>query len=557
MNMCRYCNKTFVDKSTLAKHVKIHTKKNIFKCLTCNRRFVQKSSLDSHFKLHTKIGLYECDYCQKKFTTKYNLITHIRKHTKTNIYNCYICSKEYAVLSAYQKHLQSHSNKKPYKCEICGARYSDKYCLKVHSSIHLNDKTFTCEVCGNRFNKKSILIRHLAIHKNEKTYQCEVCKKTFLHKYQLSSHSITHTNNLFLCHYCGKGLRRKGTLKVHLMKFHRDVTVNCNDNYTKEIYKVVENKTDINVSTNTDVEMTTPVKESSKHTSAFSLKQNNRNNCGNYNINENDNNDSNKITELKIATFSVKCDIIKIEPGLINEIDSYYRDNNEYFNNSKIDEEETKSEINSNFNKTELNLFNEDPTTEDNKINFKEIQNNTSINLESTTEIKELKIEDSFNTNSSKINELTEITRVNNMVTDSKTEDNKINLRLKKLKDLIIEETKLSNINSDANLKNKSNSKHVNINKFQCNECGKIYKHKNTLINHMRLHTDKVIKCLICEKVFTVINKYEIHKLTHLGVSPYFCILCDQKFTSNNSLKAHYQKHFDIKLHECLECKKK
>ena len=49
---CAQCNKQFVSRSKLARHMLVHTKQKPWMCAVCGTRFTQKSALTVHFKRH-------------------------------------------------------------------------------------------------------------------------------------------------------------------------------------------------------------------------------------------------------------------------------------------------------------------------------------------------------------------------------------------------------------------------------------------------------------------------------------------------------------------------
>lgn len=122
---------------------------------------------------------------------------------------------------------------------------------------------------------------------------------------------------------------------------------------------------------------------------------------------------------------------------------------------------------------------------------------------------------------------------------------------------------------------------------YQCVECGKCFKLKDSFLRHMRIHTDerpftchvcgkqfrdsgglsrhlkdvhaklKNFTCDICGKSFASKATREDHRRTHTGERPYVCDSCGKTFKSKASLYIHSKLHTDEFPHPCSYCNKK
>ena len=93
----------------------------------------------------------------------------------------------------------------------------------------------------------------------------------------------------------------------------------------------------------------------------------------------------------------------------------------------------------------------------------------------------------------------------------------------------------------------------VTIKPFGCEFCGKWYKRKNYLKNHLKTHTQanlftdeqsyvKPFACTICDKKYTGKSNLLYHQRVHTGDKLFACEKCDLKFTFPNSLIYHLKK---------------
>lgn len=122
---------------------------------------------------------------------------------------------------------------------------------------------------------------------------------------------------------------------------------------------------------------------------------------------------------------------------------------------------------------------------------------------------------------------------------------------------------------------------------YQCMECGRCFKLKDSYMRHMRIHRDerpftchicgkqfrdsgglsrhvkdvhaklKNFMCDICGKFFASKATKEDHRRTHTGERPYICDSCGKTFKSKASLYIHSKLHTDEFPHPCSHCNKK
>uniref|UniRef100_A0A336LUR8 CSON005343 protein n=1 Tax=Culicoides sonorensis TaxID=179676 RepID=A0A336LUR8_CULSO len=78
---CKICNKEFMGKKNLQRHVREkHTERAFkFRCTFCPKSFSQEKKLLEHQATHTGVPLYECEFCSALFNSCGNFAAHKRK----------------------------------------------------------------------------------------------------------------------------------------------------------------------------------------------------------------------------------------------------------------------------------------------------------------------------------------------------------------------------------------------------------------------------------------------------------------------------------------------
>lgn len=140
---------------------------------------------------------HSCEVCCKTFMKKSNLIDHLRLHANMKPFQCAHCDKSFVQSGNYKSHLRTHTQERPFACSHpgCNKSYNQSSALTIHIRSHTNEKNYICGTCEKRFTNSSDLKKHEGIHDQVKKYQCVKCDKGFAQKSHLMKHEISaHTN---------------------------------------------------------------------------------------------------------------------------------------------------------------------------------------------------------------------------------------------------------------------------------------------------------------------------------------------------------------------------
>jgi len=111
--------------------------------------------------------------------------------------------------------------------------------------------------------------------------------------------------------------------------------------------------------------------------------------------------------------------------------------------------------------------------------------------------------------------------------------------------------------NMSYKLKEHINTKHLNVPKqmFVCEVCGKEYKKKIHMNEHLKSHSGEGRKnCEICSQTFRTNSTYKQHKKIHDKINE--CKECGKCFGTAMNLERHEKMHNGIKDFQCASCAK-
>ena len=226
-NFCEICGKPIVRKGRASKLEHVRSQ-----CRSCERRKLHceicgktraSYRMERHMKWH-KEGreegrrlLKQCSgqcgdaLCEKTFPRPWLLSRHIQSNT-SGPQACSICGK---LCKNIEGHMKRNHDSSRSKCNNCG-----KAILIENLQDHQKscEKVFVCNTCGTRLSSKGSLNIHIRkwheVH--EPQHECSICGKLFIEAHALKAHLRCHQEKM-PCPECGLKVRN---LDVHIKEVH-------------------------------------------------------------------------------------------------------------------------------------------------------------------------------------------------------------------------------------------------------------------------------------------------------------------------------------------------
>ena len=250
---CSGCDKTFLNRYSLRKHLRIfhrcpicdidfatkeevenhnlavHEGKKPYQCSSCDQSFLKKDWLRQHInQVHEKKLPFLCSQCGFKARKKGGLKKHIEtvhegiKPIETPKQICSICGTSVINLKVHTE-LVHGDGKKPHECTLCEYKTATKGALNQHiKTVHEKVLPHMCHLCDYRCPNLSTLKQHIKTVHEKVRVTCDTCNATFSSKNTLATHiKFVHEGSVsFECSYCGFKFPDKQGLKRHVDAVH-------------------------------------------------------------------------------------------------------------------------------------------------------------------------------------------------------------------------------------------------------------------------------------------------------------------------------------------------
>ncbi|KAL8613326.1 hypothetical protein ACOMHN_052566 [Nucella lapillus] len=143
-----------------------------YKCDLCTAVFSRMGNYTRHRKIHT-LNLkedihFKCPYCERPFLQRCDMNRHIAVHTDQYPFRCQTCNKGYIRKSDLVVHERFHSKNKAFKCDTCGRAFYQSGDLSRHKRfVHMEQSQLSCGHCHRKYASEVTLIRHIKTAHND------------------------------------------------------------------------------------------------------------------------------------------------------------------------------------------------------------------------------------------------------------------------------------------------------------------------------------------------------------------------------------------------------
>ncbi|KAH7719569.1 hypothetical protein AAVH_12924 [Aphelenchoides avenae] len=213
---CRQCSFTTKDRAALYFHRRKHDG-TLLKCTQEGCPFKTARPNRQHMMRHGRdVGRdppFSCSKCQRGFVTRFELRRHMDAHKGRKLHKCKECNYSARTKELMQKHTtKCHSGKRrgtqekqpvakqeasqtPLNGTPTKHRFSRLNQLRLRNrSLKKNLKRFQCPICFHQFKCRHTIERHMVVHTKERSFKCDKCGQGFTEKGSLKVHMAVHSD---------------------------------------------------------------------------------------------------------------------------------------------------------------------------------------------------------------------------------------------------------------------------------------------------------------------------------------------------------------------------
>ncbi|CAF4913224.1 unnamed protein product [Pieris macdunnoughi] len=198
---CELCDKVFRDKTSLRKHLFIHSGVKEYSCSECGKQFLFKKAMEIHLVTHQSPAYMYCYQCDMTFKNQMSYNQHMKynlKHIDPDKlkYACKLCDKKFVKAKRLEEHnMAVHLKITHIQCPVTGCTFacSSRAVLRSHRRAihaqHVTSRNHVCDMCGKAYTTKKSLEGHLRMHSGERPFRCTKCPAAFGYESALYNHN--------------------------------------------------------------------------------------------------------------------------------------------------------------------------------------------------------------------------------------------------------------------------------------------------------------------------------------------------------------------------------
>ncbi|XP_053405319.1 zinc finger protein 62 homolog [Mercenaria mercenaria] len=183
---CSVCKKTFANPANVARHERIHTGENPYKCKICGRQFRYESTYSVHMVVEHRVGKQKVAGGKRADQGKHVQQPDNKSSNRQGNFECEHCGRRYKQFTCYCQHLVSEHSAEKHKLKP--GYYSENTDRDRESDSNIRDTNMSIPVL-NQHHKTTINSNDL---EPRARVGCQICHRTFMNMNILKSHMRLH-----------------------------------------------------------------------------------------------------------------------------------------------------------------------------------------------------------------------------------------------------------------------------------------------------------------------------------------------------------------------------